>query len=543
MRIIGYHISPYGIANSDGETCNDTTKMLPFLLDLKGQDTIKVFYHMNYSVANLLKLLNIEEHYCRKLNDNKELYLDGFKFFYVPGKSFSIRDSVRDTVGDRPFSNFSDASQYIPHWELAEFNNDIEKAEIAKITGEIVYKTLEKLNLHPTALTSPIRAYQKEILDKMNLPNIDDIPYEAGLMAYKCCHGGWVESFQKGHFDEAWDYDITSAYPYYLSQLMDTRHGTWYESDQYVHTAIYGYAKCKVNIESPFSPIILSVSREASFTPVGEFETYLTKGDIDFIKLFKLGDVQVINGWWWLPERNPETQNATVYRPLKKRMIELFTIKESSEGLSKEIVKRIMSGCWGKLLEVRGDAKKDEDGFGNQFNPVWGAEVEAQTRLAVARFVLSHNLFSNLLSIAVDGVLTSHPVNTSVNGAMGDWKLTAHCPVFVIGSGVVAVRDKEAVSEFSANYEWLKGQIESDPKAGQYHQTKFSPVTLAKACNLNWFDKLGDLIEITKTIDVTYEGKRLYKTVPNNGGSLMKKKYFSEPIDISMCEVLAKEAI
>lgn len=542
MQVVGYHITPYGVTNSDGQSCNVKDRILNFLLEIKGDDVIKCFYHMDYSVANLLKMLDIDEYHCRKLHEEKSFTMEGFRFFYVPGKTFSIRDSVRDNTNNRPFANFSDASQYIQGWQLNEFDNDTVKADTARIAGNIALDTFESIGLNPTTLTSPIRAFQKEWLDKAGLPTVDDIPYEAGLYAYKCCHGGWVEAYQKGHYQDTWDYDIASAYPYYLSQLVDTRHGTWLESQEYVKTAYYGYARCIVDIESPFSPIICSVSREAAFTPVGEFETYLTKADIDFIQEFKIGEVKIKHGWWWTPNRDPIRHTAVVYRPFKKVMNRLYEKKEAAEnGIRKDIIKRIMAGCWGKLLEIRHDAKKDEEGFGEQFNPVWGAEVETQTRLAVARFILSHNILPSLLSVAVDGVLLSHPINIEVNGAMGEWKLTANCPAFVIGSGVVAVKDKLAVSEFSANYEWLIEQIESNPKASKYYQTKLSPVTLAKACNLNWIDKLGSLVEITKTIDVEYEGKRLYRVAPVNGGQLMKKQYVSDPVDISMIDMLAIE--
>jgi hypothetical protein len=60
-------------------------------------------------------------------------------------------------------------------------------------------------------------------------------------------------------------------------------------------------------------------------------------------------------------------------------MQDLHNRKESSSGLCREIIKKIMVGCYGKTLESWSDR------FGVLFNPVWGAMVETNTRLKVAK--------------------------------------------------------------------------------------------------------------------------------------------------------------
>lgn len=537
-RIIGYHISLNSdvltVVNTDNQVMkaklgDPQHPIIDFLLQNKG-NSIKVFYHLGYSVACLLRFLEITKEQAGNLLETQKFDLYPYNFQHLPHKYFSIKSIYRDPHGDKPFSNFSDMSQFSP-WFLSPNDDLREKAEEAKSKGEVFYKALTDLGLHPTTLTSPIRAFEKEILSKCDQPTDRDVPDEVAWAAYQCCHGGWLESYQKGHFEQTWDYDITSAYPYYVAQLIDHRFGSWLHTEIYGEKAIYGVAWCKVRIDSWFSPIIRNVTNLESYTPVGEWECWLTKGEIDFINQYKIGEVEILDGWWWLPDM----KLGKVYRPLKKFIYRLNDRKNETEGLEKEVVKRIMTGMWGKLLSTTDDSVSDT------FNPVWASYVESETRLSVARFILDNCLSDFLLSIAVDGVLVSHPT-TALNGeGLGKWKLASECPALVIGSGVVAVQDKKNVAEFAMNYDDLLQRIKDQPDDAEYKQTKLSPVTLQKAVNGNMFDKLGQLIEITKTINVKYEQKRLYLNEPQCGGDLLNNVYESIPVDVSMLPIMDDE--
>jgi len=185
-----------------------------------------------------------------------------------------------------------------------------------------------------------------------------------------------------------------SAYPYQLSQLADIRSGVWIHSNQYELDAYYGYAYGMVTINSDFSPIIFPKSNEQSFTPKGSWERCCTKEQIDYLYWYKRGTFEVYNGWWWYPDK--------IVQPLKGVMEWLYSKKEQATGIDKMVIKRIMAGTWGRTLQI---TQKGEPG--DFFNPCWGAEVESRTALEVARFVIDNKLEDNLLSIAVDGVLTS----------------------------------------------------------------------------------------------------------------------------------------
>jgi len=196
----------------------------------------------------------------------------------------------------------------------------------------------------------------------------------------------------------AYDYDIVASFPSIARNLIDIRHCNWVNSKDYQGDAVYGYVKCTVTIYDwvQVSPIIYETEDGSLLTPTGTWETYLTKGELDFIDKWKIGEYKIIDGWWAISER--------VTRPLRIVMDRLLSHKESSNELVRLLAKRMSVGAYGKF----GEEHKEE--FGRHFNPVWFAEISTQVRLRVAQFIYKHKLQEHLIHVSVDGVLLSKPV-------------------------------------------------------------------------------------------------------------------------------------
>ena len=184
-----------------------------------------------------------------------------------------------------------------------------------------------------------------------------------------------------------------------------------------------------------------------------------------------------------------------------------------------------MAAMFGKMLEVR------DGNFGDSFNPVWAAEVEVNTRLEVADFVLRNKI--DPIHIAVDGVVSPVPVELTGEG-IGSWKLSNVSPCICVGTGLAALRDN-GVGEFHLKYDWLKEQIENKPDANEYELRKLNPVTLNEAANREGMSaKIGELNVLAKSINLTQAEKRAYKERAKNGGELLTGKYSSVPWDVSI---------
>lgn len=517
-QIVGFFCSLGHITDNNG--FKPQGNILDYLL--KYQKSINCFYHLSACAAALFRQLNLSFDDIFNLYEIGECHLpDDYSIFYLHNKYLGIKHG---NGYNSPYAQFCDIAQYIP-WHIDNNMSPeyaLQKAKEAKVIGQIVYSGLIDIGLKPDNLTSPIRVFEKQRMNSMDLPNVDDIPEQAGEYAYYCTYGGWLEAFQKGYWPETWDYDLSSAYPSELAKLLDLRAGHWIQSDQYQPDAEYGYMSGNILIRSTFSPILFKTN-EMTYTPTGRWNQQgimpycINKRQYETIFKYGLGLFSINNGWWWIPDEK-------IY-PLKDIIDELYFSKESVSGIHKDNIKRIMSGIWGKLLEIKGDS------FGDHFNPVWGAEVEINTRLNVFEMCMKNNIVP--LSIAVDGVLADKPLDITGNG-LGTWKLSSQSPAIVVSSGIVAVKDKQHNHDFSLDYDWLYDAMRTNPQLSTYEMSKPSPVTLENAINRRIPDKLGQIETITRTIDIEWEAKRFYEMKPKNGGELLTHKYTSDPWNITL---------
>ena len=196
----------------------------------------------------------------------------------------------------------------------------------------------------------------------------------------------------------AYDYDIIASFPSIARNLIDVRHCEWVKDWRYKALAIYGYCKGIVTIypEVTVSPIIYQDEQGNLSTPTGTWKTYLTKGEIDFILKWQIGEFNIEDGWWAIPKKE--------IKPLQIPMDRLLAYREDDDKLVRILAKRMSVGVYGKFGEEWSDR------FGKHFCPCWFAEISTQVRLEVADFIYKHKLQENLIHIGVDGVLVDKEV-------------------------------------------------------------------------------------------------------------------------------------
>jgi hypothetical protein len=153
MKVIGYHISDKSIVDSEGSEFIASGQCFEWLLQPR-PDSIRMLYHIEYNVANLLKMARIGKEAGRELLYTTSLITRPYALHYVPGKLFSVKRKSA-------FAYFSNAGQYINmpnEWLFRDAR------ELALKAQEIGYKALEalrELGVDATSLTNPYMAYEK----------------------------------------------------------------------------------------------------------------------------------------------------------------------------------------------------------------------------------------------------------------------------------------------------------------------------------------------------------------------------------------------
>ncbi len=510
-EVIGVYASTELIANSQGEVANDN--YLDWLLAQDKPGRIVVTEDINHFASCLCHLLKLDKEQLETLWQKERLGLGSRKITFFDGRFLGI-----DQDFPRHFVNIMGIRRYItPHYNPSlDINFAIDKAKkIAKAAFKIQC-AFKRIGLPTKRLISPVSAAEGW-LNSLDVPSLDNVPDEVNEMAWNSLKGNWLEVFKAGNFS-AWDYDLNGAYGSELIDLADPTHGGRWLKGDYRPDAIFGFASGRLTTWQNFHPFILTAKEmESNCTPVGSWQTILTKQEMDLLYEFNLGEFKLEKGYWWMPD-----EGAKLDYPLRGYIGWLWQKRQQTEGLDKKILREIIAGTWGKLGEVRGNE------FGKKFFPVWHATVEANCRVKVARTCLQAGIIP--LAVTVDGVTTDRPLPIEDTLELGKWRLSNQGEAVIIGAATMAMTGKESELDFSLSLDWLKEQIANEPEGTTYTMKAFKPITLGKVLAENRLDDLGKIEELTRTVEVKPDTKRLWVKYPTNGRELLSGQYNSAPL-------------
>lgn len=487
-----------GITITDSEGFKVTDTRLSYLFDfmLEPSDHFKVAWNLNDFVAPLLALLPADK--LDKLFATQRIWISPYGITYFPDKVLIL---VKGSYRARIYN----LKQYFKDETLPATPQ-----EAAKL-GEGMLAELETISVYPESLSSPVTMIIPQ-LKAMNLPYHLDCPDEVNIMAEELRGQTWTEAHQLGHWDKTFDYDQTAAYASPLSELLDLRKGKWIHSIACPAGAVYGFAKANLKITSDISPIIYANANRNYFSPKGSWQDIISKQNIDLIKEYNLGSVDILDGWWWIPQ--------TEEKPLYNLIHQLFDNRSISPLLSR-ICKRMANSIYGKTLEVFKDSGKP----GYFYNPVWGATIEAEVKVKVARFIFDNNLEKNVIHISTDGVLLDKEVAIPEANGMGSWRLDAVSPALVVGSSTVFFSDKRP---HQVAYPDAMAMIQADPDAEDWGMETQRRVTLGDV--VLGYEGLGKMLDIHAGFRLPYEHDREFDVVPNSGRDLLSRHFTSKAI-------------
>jgi hypothetical protein len=239
----------------------------------------------------------------------------------------------------------------------------------------------------------------------------------------------------------------------------------------------------------------------------------------------QLGTYEIIDGYEWHPE-----EWDCIYLPLMRRLYEL---KEESEGIVKDVIKRVGNGFWGSKLSVINGV------FGEWFDPVVAAPTEIGIRCRVFEDCMKENVMP--ISIMLDGVTTDKELKyLNVGNEMGQWKLSHQGKCIAVSADLCAIENKSNNAIFSVDYDWIVDEVAKNPDASRYTMTRNSCVTVGKVIqNPRLLGQLGCIVPSSRSIDLNVESKRIYPEHPQTGRELLSGKiYNSLAPSIEMLQIM-----
>jgi len=463
---------------------------------------VKVVWDLSRFVGSVLSLLpdTVRSELSRPPRRAKH---GSYRLFYITDKVFSV-----DLNGSSV--SVYDLSQYFP--------GEPEPESIAGLQRKAnqLQQALSGLGMPSVStLSSPVALFKghktvSEIYD--TCPTIFDA-LESHLDAYEialqCTPREWISNYRVGVFPELWGYDLSSAYPYHASQLLDLRDCMFTRSDRLIGGAYYGFliGDFTVYPDHPLaycSPFLADRGDGVLVNFVGTVRDYpCLLEEVRTLYRYSMGEFHLKYGWFVSPINGVRPRLS-----FKKVMDELYSMRNGDE-LKSYIVKRVMNGIIGKLLEVR----KDEDGniveYGDLYNPIYHAIVTTRTRLQVFEFIVRHNITrEELVHIGVDGVNAIRYIPLPKQAPMGRWRCSGSEPTAVLSPGGVLTMHRNFKR---TGYAELAAECLARPTACRLGRDGKDPIDLRRL----WMNQ-----------------NRHFPELPRIARDLLESTYLSDPVEL-----------
>jgi len=496
---------------------------------------ILVAYNLNFDASVLLNWMG--KALCTKLvDDNRITVLEG-AIEYIPSKYLQFR------FGNR-FIRVFDVAQYfqgsldwnaktylhmskvsLPTKEFTEadygrqdiLNYCVKDAVLAQGLGEYVVTAFDKLGVNVQGLASPANILESFVLDQLMVRNpVSCVPREALEHASLAFDGAWFENFKAGYFPKTYRYDMVSAYPSVVRDLVDLSLGYWVNSKVEPAGALYGYAYAKLTVpKTHISPMVFRNAFYDGLQPYGSWTRYISKCRMDWLRAHG-GKVGIIDAWWFVP-------SGVVYK-FRGVVDKFFKVKAAAgaDSMEKWSSKIALVGMYGKFLQHRRGVA------GRLYNPIYADEITSRVRLEVADAALLNP--DAIIAVMSDCVSSTESLSLPLGSKMGEWSARKPGESLWIGP---AQYEAEGRDDRLRHIPWKK-LLRDNPDNVDYDVVRNGPLTLLQGIRQNNFEDIGVFADIKVTFNIRkLNWRRFWPVRPSCGRDLLTNQYDSRQLGVS----------
>jgi len=357
-------------------------------------------------------------------------------------------------------------------------------------------------------------------------------------MAMDSYEGGKFEITARGFFPETYEYDITSAYPYHISNLYDLTLSRHFRSAKYYKDATYGFLKVTIdNREGKYLPCGIkrkqlkikgdSAKKELRIYPAGIYTLHCTKEEYEFMTQELNLDVKIHDAWWikcLLPKK--------IYKERTENIFALKSKYKNKDDMLYSVTKIMANSFYGKTVQLIEDWKGVFNA-GQGFNPIYGSIITANTRIQVARL---QNLYKeDCLAVHTDSVIMKCKLDEKyITGKLGGFEYVTEGECILIACGQYSLNDKSAYKGFKPTI--VKNnddemRVESWREILSKNKSKYvikypkkKTECWCEAISKGHFDRINLFYDDTKDIDLNCDLKRNWPNLMKAGDFLCKSQ-------------------
>lgn len=514
------------IHNTDGlhEYVRGPYSFVDCISSPKNAKRLNVAWGLDFPAALLFRHFSKDQ--LRRMIITGTMNVSGAKVRYLPGKFISIRKR-----GTR--IELYDISQFFPRMTMREALLKYVPigGNIADLAGWL-QGSLSSVGIHTNKLYSPANVAQRLMMHECEVPNM--YRKKAKEYAYKTYSGGRIEVFKRGFIPHVQMWDIASAYPAEIRNLLDVQNGEWDFKRDYDPSAAYAFIRAEVLIDGETGLIPYRKPDGTLYYPSGKWhEAHITDKELHAIE-DSGGTVNILDAWHFYP-----TLLNHPFRSLIDRLYSLRREIEKEDRNRANTIKLLMNSLSGKFLQLNtawqiADWQEMEDFLectddiigvkrifttGRMFNPVYAAIITANVRLKLRKSVVSER---DLIAFHTDGLMTlSPPREDSVGDGMGTFRLKETGDAIVMGSGIYEIESDDGsrttrTRSFNPDGKSLRDILASQGRSAKLKLPVVRPITLNELFNRDDFtpSAIAETVHEEMEISAGFDYKRRWFTFP-----------------------------
>ena len=526
-----------------------TPDMFPSCFFTRGYRGAKfICYNLKYEQGALLQHLPIEK--LQELQKDDETTHNEYTYKVIANKMMSVRHGkntfhIYDALSfyETSLQNASqsylgeskidiETKHFTPEYVHANWEKVVEyciqDAVLAKRLMDAMILKFEAFGVYPQKLYS--KAYISWQYFKNKCPYIHVKKYwykipELIEFAIRSYNGGKFEVTRKGP-GTFYEYDIVSAYPYEISNLMDIRRGQVSRKTKYLDEATYGFLDCTMQIPyQTYSPIAMKRG-QLNYYPVGTFRKIISKSEYEY--LTKTGvNIDIHKAFWIIVEKELYPYRTAIHELMEFKNL----YKRTKDKISYELVKKILNSFYGKFVQLI--YKDGKYKAGSSWNPIYGTVITANTRIRVSEL---QQLYNTIVAVHTDSVISTKPLPILTGSELGQWEKSVEGAGIILGSGIYQIGTKSKLRGFDTQIPLL----DIIPLRGKtINISKIRPHTWREISQRAWSPSLINRFEPDeKRLHINFDSKRIWIDDYNDYSEVRKRSVESMPWDMQLESML-----
>lgn len=364
----------------------------------------------------------------------------------------------------------------------------------------------------------------------------------AERMAKESYHGGLIECRMAGYFPVAYSYDIHSAYPSEMAELL-LPDGLWIETELEVREdAQYAFVDATISIPQNIDvgPIPIRRKTGAIFYPSGTFRKTVTLSEYRYIQANGwISKIHAVVQHVWATGKRPFAAVETIYRERKINPAASYALKIVINALYGTMAETLTELVPTNAIDwqtefVNGETFKAMTDVKKRTSFVYAATITANIRMRLRKIDSR-----KIISYSTDGILTTEPIpGLDCGPNLGQWSDPERIEnLVVVGSGVytydiplAAKGERETVVKFrgfSPRIDLRK--LLADNADSHYIHIPVNRNTSLKLASIrDDMSEMNIIREMERTLNVNFDFKRKWDK-KWNCGELLQSQFRSKP--------------